>query len=74
MNEESKQINRRSFLYGAGASALGLAAMGTFGCMTSAKSKSESAAKAEANFPLKYVKLDPTKAMDRTYQMYLKYG
>jgi len=74
MNEESKHVNRRGFLYGAGASALGLAAMGTLGCWAANQPKPESAAKAEANFPLKYVKLDPVKAMDRTYQGYLKGG
>ena len=74
MNEESKHVNRRSFLYGAGASALGLAAMGTLGCWAASQPKPESAAKAEANFPLKYVKLDPDKAMERTYQGYLKAG
>jgi hypothetical protein len=80
MSEEKvKELSRRKFLHGAGASVAGLALAGTVGMMLSGCTKSEGSAAppaaapteiAVAEWPYTYKKLDPDVAAQKGYDGY----
>jgi hypothetical protein len=84
MSEEKvKELSRRKFLHGAGASVAGFALAGTVGMMLSGCSKSEGSAAppaappavapaepAVAEWPYTYKKLDPDVAAQKGYDGY----
>ncbi len=87
LDSKVKELTRRKFLRGAGASVAGLALAGTVGILLPGCSKQEPAAPVTppANaapepvigvpeWPLNYVKLDPGTAEKRAYDAYMEDG
>lgn len=90
MSEEKKikEVSRRKFMVGAGASLAAVALTGGLGgllagCETKPAATTDPgekteptavAAAASAAWPVAYVKLDPDKAADRGYQAYKEQG
>jgi formylmethanofuran dehydrogenase subunit D len=70
--EKMKELSRRKFLRGAGASVAGLAAVGGVGFIANRViSPGEASAAAP---PFKYVKLDPNKAAEMAFDAYMNHG
>ncbi|HHX74827.1 MAG TPA: twin-arginine translocation signal domain-containing protein [Firmicutes bacterium] len=71
---EVKEISRRKFLVGAGATIAGAALAGGIGGML-AGCEAQSAGKVETpNWPAEYKKLDPDKAAERGFNAYKNGG
>ncbi|MFW6147810.1 MAG: twin-arginine translocation signal domain-containing protein [Thermodesulfobacteriota bacterium] len=76
LHDNTEEVTRRDFLRGAGASAAGLAVLGSAGLLmkNTVFAKQAAPAKLAAGL-LPYVKLDPDEAMETAYKEYLKgYG
>ena len=72
MHYNKKEVTRRDFLRGAGASAAGLTLVGSLGLLVKSTTFATQAAPPNpAAGLLPYVKLDPDKAMERAYKNYL---
>lgn len=76
--KEQKQISRKDFLKGVGASVAGVAVAGSMGglltaCGGASASVDTSSIEA-AEWPLKYVELDPDKVSARAYDAYKNKG
>jgi len=75
LHDNTEKVTRRDFLRGAGASAAGLAVLGSAGLLMKNRVFAKQAAPAKpATGLLPYVKLDPDKAMERAYNNYLTGG
>ena len=71
-----KQISRKDFLKGMGASIAGVAVVGSMGGLLTGCSQQTVGANAEGapEYPFKYVKLDPAKAEEIGYNTYFEQG
>ena len=75
LHDNTEKVTRRDFLRGAGASAAGLAVLGSAGLLMKNTVFAKQAAPAKPAELLPYVKLDPDEAMETAYKEYLKgYG
>jgi len=70
--EKTKELSRRKFLRGAGASVAGLAAVGGMGLFANRVISPGEASASDA--PFKYVNLDPNKAAEMAFQAYMDHG
>ncbi len=70
--EKKKDLSRRNFLRGAGASVAGLAAVGGMGLFANRVISPKEASAAAP--PFKYVKLDPNKAAEMAFDAYMNKG
>ncbi len=76
MQKRDKEITRKSFLKGVGASVAGIAMAGTMGSLLTACTDGETAqASAETpEWPFEYVELDPDKVRERAFNAYHEQG